>query len=102
MLFRSKYNIKDPEDKQSKEETSENTVKIIGTNNYVIDNPEGFEEKNAISVNFINVYDPIKLDSNTIIPETGGDGFFIQEIIGIFLVETVLIFYFRKKKGIRK
>lgn len=97
-----KYNIKDPEDKQSKEETSENTVKIIGTNNYVIDNPEGFEEKNAISVNFINVYDPIKLDSNTIIPETGGDGFFIQEIIGIFLVETVLIFYFRKKKGIRK
>ena len=48
------------------------------------------------------MYDPIKLDSNTIIPETGGDGFFIQEIIGIFLVETVLIFYFRKKKGIRK
>lgn len=94
-----KYFIYDPENKQSQEEKDGNQAMIVGINNYAIDNQDGFKEENAIQINFTNVYNPIKLDSNTIIPETGGDGFRGQEAIGIFLIGTSLIcFYILEKR----
>lgn len=98
-MVNEKYSISDPENNQTQEEKNGNQAVIIGINNYAIDNQDGFKEENAIQINFTNVYNPIKLDSNTIIPETGGDGASGQEMIGIFFIGTSLIcFYILEKR----